>query len=530
VRQLVDDLGRPLVRVRSAGGELDQSVTGVVIHDHGRSDEWERGCVVLGVGIGPGSALVSLAEEMRRAGVVGLVVKPPLPDEVDNCRIPILEINPGASWMHVASTIRERLLEQSRTAEPAYEMSGDLFDIANTIGDAISAPITIEDHASNVLAWSTDQHDTDDARVETILGRVVNRRWLEQYEARGVFRQLHREKGPVFIEPGAPGLLPRSAIAVRAGADVLGYVWAAVSAPLTAQQAEELRALVPVVALHMVSARTGAGYAKQHRSELAATAVGGGQPGRDAARRLNLGRGPVCVLAASACDDGWGQETTALDTVENVARLRRFENSFALFLAATHPSAATVVQGEVVYALLCWPRHEPADALAAAERLARDFRSRSPQGEGYAIAVGGPAVSVEEISTARAQADAVLTAMRSSGALGSVGTPESMALPVLLQQLAERVGDLGWPQEVGPLRRLTGHEGPGGELARTLAAYVEAGGVTEDAAAALRVHVNTVRYRLRRIRAVARLDLHDADAMLLVHLQLRMRALRDSRL
>lgn len=501
-------------------------MTGVVIHDLGEAGEWELGCLVLGVGVGPDTAMVPLADEMRRADVAALVVKAPLPDDVDECPIPVLEINQGASWMHVAVTIRERLLQQDRAPEPPYETSGDLFGVANTVSEAIGAPVTIEDHASTVLAWSTDQHDTDDARVETILGRAVHRRWLEQYEAHGVFRRLHHEQGPVFVEPGAPGLLPRVAIAVRAGSDVLGYVWAAVSGPLTNRQEDELRALAPVAALHMVNIRTGAAYAKLHRGELVAAVLGGGRPGREAAADLRIGRGPICVLVAGARDDASEHDAAAVDTVENVARVHRFENAFALYLAATHPSSATVVVGELVYALLWWPRSKPAEALESAERLARDFRSRSPHGEGYALAAGGPAASVEEIGTARVQADAVLAAMSAGVPTESVGTLESMALPVLLRQLADRADELEIPEELGPLQRLARYEGSRGELARTLEAYVLAGGVAEDAAAALLVHVNTVRYRLRRIREVAGLDFHDADAMLLVHLQFRMPALR----
>jgi DNA-binding PucR family transcriptional regulator len=42
----------------------------------------------------------------------------------------------------------------------------------------------------------------------------------------------------------------------------------------------------------------------------------------------------------------------------------------------------------------------------------------------------------------------------------------------------------------------------GGELLRTLAAYLEGGGALEACARALYVHPNTVRYRLRRVAEV----------------------------
>lgn len=60
----------------------------------------------------------------------------------------------------------------------------------------------------------------------------------------------------------------------------------------------------------------------------------------------------------------------------------------------------------------------------------------------------------------------------------------------------------------------------------TLAAYLAAAGATDVAAANLHIHPNTMRYRLRRIREVSGLDFTDADAVLLAHLQLRVRELR----
>src|SRR5262249_10521340 len=44
------------------------------------------------------------------------------------------------------------------------------------------------------------------------------------------------------------------------------------------------------------------------------------------------------------------------------------------------------------------------------------------------------------------------------------------------------------------------------ELRRTLEVYLEGGGALEACARALFVHPNTVRYRLRRVREITRLD------------------------
>ena len=55
---------------------------------------------------------------------------------------------------------------------------------------------------------------------------------------RGIFRDLLRSDQTVFIEPIADGAggytLPRVAVSVRAGDEVLGSVWAAIPEPLRA--------------------------------------------------------------------------------------------------------------------------------------------------------------------------------------------------------------------------------------------------------------------------------------------------------
>jgi hypothetical protein len=527
-RQLVEGLGPTLLRLVADRPAADRPLTGVVIHDPAAAGDLEPGSVVLGVGIGTRAELVALADAMVAAGANVLAVKGPLGRYAHACAVPVIEINPGASWMHLAATIRERMLDHARAqVQPQGGGAGELFTIANTISDLLRAPVTIEDRSSAVLAWSAGQDEADAARVETILGRAVDRRWLEELGARGDFARLHASAGPVYLEPVAPGMLARVAIAIRAGADVLGYVWAAVREPLDEQQARELEQIAPIVALHLVSTRAGTTRARQQRRELAAAVLGGGAADAELAQQVHLGPGPICVLAAGARDPGPGGAHPSRDDAVRAAELRRFEDALDLYLAAVHPSAITVSSNLVVYALVGWPRGTSRDALASSCALARDFLGRSPMGGDYVIAVGGPAGSLEHIVRARTQADAALRALRRTSDTGTaVGTLDNTALPVLLLQLADVAASMGMPASTGPLRRLVEHDGEHGILAATLAAYLDASCVAEVAATALRVHVNTMRYRLRRIREISGLDFGDADAMLLAHLQLRVNALR----
>jgi hypothetical protein len=524
-RRLVSELGPALLRLAVDGSAADEPLTGVSVHDPAVPEQPESGCLVLGIGVAAGD-VAALRERVGQAGARALAVKGPVPEGLPGGAVPIIEVDPRAAWLHVATTIRERLLEHSRAELRPAGRHSDLFALANTISTMLGAAVTIEDGSSAVLAWSRGQRDTDEARVEAILGRSVNRRWLDELQARGVFAQLHASSTPVFVEPIAPGMLPRVAIAVRAGAEVLGYVWAVVGEPLSDELSRQLEQLVPIVALHLSSTRVESTWARQQRGELASAVLAGGPAAVDAAQQLGLGNGPLCVLAATARASGPDDARTVGDEASAAIGLRRFEDILMLHLAAVHPSAVTVRGSRTVYALTAWPRATPRQALDSARHLARDFLTRSSVGFGQVIAVGGPAESLAHVPRARAQADAALRALRHRLAPDPVATLDEVALPVMLLHLADVSDSLDLPAVSGPLRVLAEHDGADRVLSHTLAVYLDAGGVADAAAARLRIHVNTLRYRLRRIREISGLDFVDADAMLLAHLQLRLNAVR----
>jgi len=507
VRQLVDNIGPALLRLVQEGTGSGGPLTDIAIHAPGAPTQLGPGCVVLGVGVTTEAELRELTAAMRQAGAEVLAVKAPVPPSADD-KPAIIEVNRDASWMHVATTVREQLLEYARTRVRSAGSGAELFALANAVYEAVGAPVTIEDRFSALVAWSEGQDRTDSERIETILGRAVQQRTLAEQRERQEFERLHASTEPVYMEATGADQLARVAIAVRAGSDVLGYIWAAVTGPLDEAATARLREFAPVVALQLVGLRTETSYARRQRGELAAAVLGGAADPVEASR-LQLGSGPVCVLAAAPRLAG-SMGSDALDA----AGLRRFADTLEYFLAAVHPRSALVAGTGAVYVLVAWPP-EHATVLQSAVALARDFLARTPLAGDYVVAV------------VRAQADSALRALRHPAVRGpAVRTVEDMALAVLLLHLADATEALGLPDTCGALHRLRQEEGQDGPLAATLAAYLAAAGATDTAAEALHIHPNTMRYRLRRIREVSGLDFADADAMLLAHLQLRVRELR----
>src|SRR5689334_20126579 len=237
--RVLDDLGTTLIDLVRGDPGRAAGIGGVVIHDPHDDQVLPPSALVLGVGVrDPAEVLDQLA------GAAALVVRGPVEvtDEiaaaVDRSGVALLGLAPGASWTQLAAMLRSLLAEGE--VDPSETLggvpAGDLFALANAVASLIGAPVTIEDRSSRVLAFSGRQDEADSSRVETILGRQVPARYSQMLEARGVFQQLYRSDQPVLIEglPADDGTLclPRVAVAVRAGDEFLGSIWAAVREPL----------------------------------------------------------------------------------------------------------------------------------------------------------------------------------------------------------------------------------------------------------------------------------------------------------
>lgn len=92
-----------------------------------------------------------------------------------------------------------------------------------------------------------------------------------------------------------------------------------------------------------------------------------------------------------------------------------------------------------------------------------------------------------------------------------------------LRDLAAARGE----RPVGPVARLLAYdESNDSDLAETLKVWLDTPGDVRAAAAALFIHPNTLRYRLRRLEEVSGLDLADPEQRFAAMLQLRILARR----
>ncbi|MER5436639.1 helix-turn-helix domain-containing protein [Streptomyces sp. NPDC002588] len=534
--RLLDDLGTTLLQLVHGRSAHGRNIGDVVIHDPVDASAPAPQALVLGIGVHRTADVVTLLDALGAQGAAGLVLRAPLPadDEVraaaERSGVAVLGLTPGASWTQLAALLRSLLAEGDLTDPDAATLggipSGDLFSLANAIAALLDAPVTIEDRSSRVLAFSGRQDEADTARVEAILGRQVPERYSRELVERGVFQQLYRDHDPVFISPSdgetAGFSLPRVAIAVRAGDEILGSIWAAVKEPFEAERDQTLREAAKLVALHMLRVRAGADVERRLRAELVGTALEGGPGARDALHRLGLADQPVVVLAL-ALSDPVDEPSADADAVLTAGR-QRVADAFALHVSAVHPRSAAALVGDVAYALVPTGR-DVADGEERALRIASEFVDRMGDRVPAVIGVSPVAEAVTGLAHACACADRALRVLRSRpGELRVARLPDVhvQSLMLELRDMAAARGD----GPSGPVARLLVYdERHNARLVQTLGAWLDAFGDVIAAAASVHVHPNTFRYRLRRVGEVGEIDLADAEARFAAMLQLRLHSL-----
>ncbi|MFB9685098.1 PucR family transcriptional regulator [Amycolatopsis plumensis] len=525
--RVLDDLGGTLLDLVLGDGDRPGGIGGVAIHDPLDEPALPQNALVLGVGLAEPDEVVRQLRTLARHDAAGLVVRAPVTvtaavtAAVEETGVALLSLARGASWAQLAAMLRSLLAEGDvGDAQPetlAGLPSGDLFAVANAIAALIDAPVTIEDRRSRVLAFSGRQDEADPSRVETILGRQVPERFSRMLADRGVFRELYRSDQPVHVDlsPDIPeGIsVPRVAVAVRAGDEVLGSIWAAVREPLTADRTQALCDAARVVALHLLRVRAGADVERRLRADLLSTALEGGPAAREALSRLGLADQPVVVLALAVLGNGTADAELAADR-------QRLSDGLAMHLSAVHPRCAAALVGDTAYGLVPVTRDSGAEQRAL--RIATDFLDRVGDRVRAVVGIGPVARSAAELPEARGSADRALRVLRSgSGGGRRAALLADVHVEALLLELQDLVAARG-DRPTGTVARLLDYDAQHhAHLVETLRAWLDAFGDVIAASAAVHVHPNTFRYRLRRLAEVGGFDMTDPEARFAAMLQLR---------
>lgn len=508
--RLVNVLGGYGARLLGPEPLRRRELRSVAMHDP-TDDAPPLGDAFLAVGVDSVAEAVRLAEQASATVVIVRSAAGPEEDvraRLEESGLALLLVEPAVSWSQVSGVVYGLVLEGRETE--AGRGPSDLFSLADTVAAEVGGPVTIEDRASRVVAYSAAQGGTDRARRDTLVDRRVPERVRERLEADGVFSWLATASGPRFVPGSADvGMGGRTAAPIRMGRELLGSLWVVCDAPLDEDRSRALREGAHTVGLHMLRARVSSDLERQVESESVIDLLEGSADPVQVAGRIGLLATKLRVIAFQA----------RARTEPEAAILHLFEQVTTGF-GWSRPGRSTLL-GTTVYTVLpCG--EDPAPAVEWVRSTLRGLPDRL----GVVAGVGG-AADTFEAPASRQEADECLTLHGQAPERTEPVVYDDAWHSVLLRRL-RLVAEGGRMPTRNPVADLVRYDAEHGtEHARTLRTWLYVHGDLGRAAQLLGLHPNTVRYRLRRMRQIAALPLHDPEAR--VAMTVALAALGDGR-
>jgi purine catabolism regulator len=495
-------------------------------------------------------AQIRLVSRIADSGGVGLVVRPmpylrklPLEmlTEADRLHVPLFTIAAGVQLIDLMAPLLERIINAEhwrlkrsieihrRFTELVLDGKG-VNEICRTLADLLESAVTVEDASFHLLAHAGGSADPH--RKETILRQGTPQRVLFDPQIQRMLREVEAKRGPVKV-PAFPhlGMSRERLIApILAAGQVLGYISILDHPPHNEElafMAIEQAALV--LALSVAKERELSEVEGRVRGEYLEDLLHGTY-GDDAAaqrRARHLGyplHGSHIVMLVDI-DDFRGFNRTRQISEDAVQALKReFLRRVTGVVRISYARALVQGRSDQVVALLPLGT-EAGDYQARAHALGLQIQQAIAEWKpGFTISVGfsGPTEAPTGVAGALREVTSVMESLARFKRWSQVVAVPELGLTGLLAAVTdERLVDYS-RRHLGPL--IEHDTSRKGNLVATLRAYLETG-EQQQAAQKLRVHPNTLRYRLDRIREISGVDLEDPETRLNLAVALRVQAL-----
>lgn len=516
---IVDRLGMTFL---SGGDTVDdaRTVSRVTLHEGSGVTQDSAGAVVLGAGLAGSADIATAVKEYGSAGAVALIVREPLAVDdsvaraVAEADIALLGMVKDASWLQSASLINE-ILESGNNGDHTSAADADLFDLANSIAQVLNGPVTIENQSSRILAFSADQAFGDEARKQSVLGHQVPQHYSDRLRSMGYFNKIYGSTLPVFLPGIGPGIRPRVGMRIHAASQILGSIWVILDEEPNELQVKTLVEAAGVAAMSLLRAKLAADSARRLRLGEVITLLSGGTSAKEAAERLGYGRSKANVLAA-------GFRSGAGASLEAEADVDQLALTLNTYLHQVFPLSVAAAIGGTVYAVIPHTRHQTDDDYV--RRIASEFADRSRSEKSVVIGIGATVADVMTLEKSRDEADRALRVLRSTwnSSGRTVARADDVQINSLLLRLSDALADEDETAS-GPLAVLREYDRTHDiNLVDTLRAWLDTFGDIPAAASLVHIHVNTFRYRLKKLAGIAGIDLDDPETRFSLMLQLRL--------
>jgi PucR family transcriptional regulator, purine catabolism regulatory protein len=470
-------------------------------------------------------------------------VPPALLETARECDFPVFEVPYETPFIAVTEAAFTRLVNEQyavlRRALAAHERLErvvlselGLEALAGTLATLIGAAVLICDARGRVLASHAFRRTLEPETVQALREELAQRRGGHRAQpprrARA-FLPAHAELAdralalPVAAETGMSPGDPSSSDGAAPGEPTAQAWLVAVkdSGPLSDFDRLTLHQAVTIVALELLQERVAGDTERRLAGDLLTAIVSGDLSGAELTRRLApFGLGDMLAAIVIRHEDGRPGRPAPRDAELAVAEALRED--------ATAGLVATVALAENVPAVTCAlvPGSDEAELLALAQSVAgRLPASSQPRvGLGRAVVAARARRSFHE---ARCAVDAVWmtdpvesahvngNGVAHNGAEGPTQAASRVAtyqdlgsFQLLLSLQDEEALRLFCDSILGPIEAGDGHYG--GELMRSLEAFIEENGQWERAARRLYCHRHTLRYRIRRVEELTGRSLSSA--------------------
>jgi purine catabolism regulator len=496
------------------------------------------------------AAQVRLVSRIADSGGVGLVVRPmpylrKLPPEMlseaDRLNVPLFTVAGDVQLIDLMAPLLERIINAEhwrlkrsieihrRFTELVLDGKG-VNEICRTLADLLESAVTVEDASFHLLAHAGGSADPH--RKETILRQGTPQRVLFDPQIQRMLREVEARRGPVKV-PAFPhlGMSRERLIApILAAGQVLGYISILDHPPHNEElafMAIEQAALV--LALSVAKERELSEVEGRVRGEFLEDLLHGTYGDEAAAQRRarHLGyplHGSHIVMLVDI-DDFRGFNRARQIPEDAIQALKR-EYLRRVTGVVRISYARGLVQGrsDQVVALLPLGA-EAGDYQVRAHAIGLQIQQAIADWKpGFTVSVGfsGPTEAPTGVAGALREVTSVMESLARFRRWSQVIAVPELGLTGLLAAVTdERLVDYSH-RHLGPL--IAHDSSRKGNLVATLRAYLETG-EQQQAAQRLRVHPNTLRYRLDRIREISGVDLEDPETRLNLAVALRVQAL-----
>jgi purine catabolism regulator len=495
-------------------------------------------------------AQIRLVRRIAESGGAGLVVRPlpyirKLPPEMlseaDRLNVPLFTVGADVALIDLMTPLLERIINAEhwrlkrsmeihrRFTELVLDGKG-VNEICRTLAELLESAVVVEDASFHLLAHaggSTDPH-----RKETILRQGTPQRVLFDPQIQRTLREVEAKRGPVKV-PAFPhlGMSRERLIApILAANQVLGYISILDHPPHNEElafMAIEQAALV--LALSVAKERELSEVEGRVRGEFLEDLLHGtyGEEAAAQRRARHLGyplQGSHIVMLVDI-DDFRGFNKTRQISEDAIQALKReFLRRVTGVVRISYSRALVQGRSDQVVSLLPLGT-EGGDYQVRAHALGLQIQQAITEWKpGFTVSVGfsGPAEAPTGVAGSLREVTSVMESLARFKRWSQVVAVPELGLTGLLAAVTdERLVDYS-RRHLGPL--IEHDTSRKGNLVATLRAYLETG-EQQQAAKRLRVHPNTLRYRLDRIREISGVDLEDPETRLNLAVALRVQAL-----